>query len=208
MGSVSSSESLPNEGIGDRVLAMEKAFDDMPLAERQIDSTNVFDGRLLHVYKDNIVLPNGSRSTREYVKHLGASAVVAVDDNGRIVVERQFRYPFHKELLEIPAGKLDYAGEDPLEAAKRELREETGIIAGRMEYLGPFYPTCAYSDEVIHLYWAKDLEYGKRDLDEDESINVEMIDLKTFVDMILSGEIPDGKTQAAVLQVWARMHKS
>ena len=178
------------------------------LIERQLDSKLIFDGRILHVYDDTVSLPNGHSASRELIRHVGAVCVIPVTDDGKVVVERQFRYPFHKELLEIPAGKLDYAGEDPLEAAKRELREETGIIAGRMEYLGPFYPTCAYSDEVIHLYWAKDLEYGKRDLDEDESINVEMIDLKTFVDMILSGEVPDGKTQAAVLQVWARMQKS
>ncbi len=186
---------------------MEKEFDEMPLAERQIDSSKVFEGRLLHVYKDNIVLPNGHKSTREYIKHVGAVAVVAIDDQNRIAVEHQFRYPFHKELLEIPAGKLDSADEDPLEAAKRELREETGIVAGSYEYLGAFYPTCAYSDEVIHLYWAKDLSYGNRELDEDESINVEMIDFDAFVDMVLSGKVQDGKTQAAVLQVWTRMHK-
>ncbi len=185
---------------------MEKEFDKMPLAERQIDSSKVFEGRLLHVYKDNIILPNGNRSTREYIKHLGAVAVVATDDQNRIAIEHQFRYPFHTELLEIPAGKLDYVGEDHLEAAKRELREETGIVAKTYEYLGPFDPTCAYSDKVIHLYYAKDLAFGNRELDEDESINVEMIDLKTFVDMILCGKVQDGKTQAAVLQVWTRMH--
>ena len=186
---------------------MEKFFENMPLAEKQVDSTQVFDGRLLHVYKDNIILPNGHKSTREYIKHLGAVAVVAMDDNGRIAVEHQFRYPFMAELLEIPAGKLDYADEDHLEAAKRELREETGIEAEHYEYLGPFYPTCAYSTEVIHLYWATDLSFGKRELDYDESINVEMMDIKKFVTMIMDGKVPDGKTQSAVLQVWARMNK-
>ena len=187
---------------------METVFEKMPLAEKQVDSTEVFDGRLLHVYKDNIILPNGQKSTREYIKHLGAVAVVAVDNEGRIAVEHQFRYPFMKELLEIPAGKLDSADEDHLEAAKRELREETGIEAGCFEYLGPFYPTCAYSTEVIHLYLAWDLSFGSRDLDDDESINVEMIDMGKFVGMILAGDVPDGKTQAAVLQVWARMQRS
>ena len=181
-------------------------FDKMDLAERQLDSTEIYSGKLLHVFRDNVALPNGRNTTREYIKHVGAVALVAMDEKGRIAVEHQFRYPFHSELLEIPAGKLDYEGEDHLEAAKRELREETGITASEFEYLGPFYPTCAYSDEVIHLYWAKDLDFGNRELDEDESINVEMVDLEAFVDMILSGKVQDGKTQAAVLQVWTRMH--
>lgn len=185
-----------------------KEFKRMDLVERQIDSTKVFEGRLLHVYKDNILLPNGNRSTREYIKHLGAVAIVAVDDDGHIAVEHQFRYPFNAELIEIPAGKLDYAGEDPLSAAERELREETGITAREFEYMGPLYPTCAYSNEVIHLYWAKGLSFGDRHLDEDESINVEMMDLKAVVKMILEGKIQDAKTQAAVLQVWTRMNQS
>ena len=178
----------------------------MNLEEKQLDSTEVFDGRLLHVYKDNILLPNGQKSTREYIKHLGAVAVVAMDDEGRIAIEHQYRYPFHDELMEIPAGKLDYEGEDPLEAAKRELREETGITASQFDYLGPFYPTCAYSTEVIHLFFAWGLHFGERELDEDESINVEMIDFRELVRLIFAGKIPDGKTQAAVLQVVARMN--
>ena len=116
-------------------------FRKMNLVEKQVDSTEIYNGKLLHVFKDNIILPNGNRSTREYIKHVGAVAVVAMDDKGRIAVEHQFRYPFREELIEIPAGKLDYPGEDPLSAAGRELREETGITASRLEYLGPFY-TC------------------------------------------------------------------
>ena len=180
----------------------------MDLVEKQLDSTKVFEGRLLHVYKDNILLPNGNKSTREYIKHPGAVAVVALDDKGRIAIEHQFRYPFSAELIEIPAGKLDYIGEDPLSAAERELREETGITASEFEYLGPLYPTCAYSNEVIHLYWAKGLSFGDRDLDDDESINVEMKDIKDVVRLILEGKVQDAKTQAAVLQVWARMNQS
>lgn len=182
-------------------------FSRMNLVEQQLDSTKIYEGRLLHVYKDNIILPNGNRTSREYIKHLGAVAVVAMDEKGRIAVEHQFRYPFHAELIEIPAGKLDYEGEDPLSAAQRELREETGIKAAEFEYLGPFYPTCAYSTEVIHMYWAKGLSYGERELDDDESINVEMMDLEKVVDLVLDGTIRDGKTQSAVLQVWTRMHR-
>lgn len=179
-------------------------FETMTLTEKQVDSTNVYDGRLLRVFKDNIILPNGHKTTREYIKHLGAVAIVAMDDQGRVAVEHQFRYPFGCELLEIPAGKLDYVGEDPLSAAQRELREETGIVAECYEYLGPFYPTVAYSTEVIHLYLATELSFGERELDDDENINVEMVDLKLLVKQILEGKVPDAKTQAALLNVWAR----
>lgn len=182
-------------------------FENMKLTERQIDSTNVYDGRLLHVFKDNIELPNGHRSTREYIKHLGAVAVVALTEDGKVAMERQFRYPFGTVLMEIPAGKLDFVGEDPLEAAKRELREETGIVASTYEYLGPFYPTVAYSTEVIHLYLATGLSFGERELDTDESINIEMIDLEELVNMVLEGKIPDAKTQSALLNVWVRTKK-
>lgn len=182
-------------------------FETMNLTEKQLDSTNVYDGRLLHVYKDNIELPNGHRTTREYIKHLGAVAVVALDANENVVVEHQYRYPFHAELLEIPAGKLDFVGEDPLEAAKRELREETGFIADDYQYLGPFYPTCAYSTEVIHLYLATGLHRGERELDDDENINLEMMKLDDLVSLVLEGKVPDGKTQAGVLATWARVRK-
>lgn len=185
---------------------MGTGFKEMNLTEEQLDSTEVFSGKLLKVFKDNILLPNGTKSTREYIKHLGAVAIVAMDSEGRIAIEHQFRYPFHDELMEIPAGKLDYEDEDPLEAAKRELREETGITAANFDYLGPFYPTCAYSTEVIHLYFAWDLKFGERELDDDESINVEMIDFRDLLKLIFAGKIPDGKTQAAILQVVARMN--
>ena len=180
-------------------------FEKLDLTEKTLDSHNVYDGKLLHVYRDKVMLPGGRQGSREYIKHPGAVAVVAVDNNNRIAVEHQFRYPFGTELLEIPAGKLENRFENPLEAAKRELREETGIVAGTYRYLGPLYPTVAYSDEVIHLFWAKDLSYGERHLDTDESINVEMIDLDKFVKMILDGKVPDSKTQTAVLKVHALM---
>lgn len=181
-------------------------FEEMSLAEKQLDSTNVYDGKLLHVFKDNIELPGGKKSTREYIKHLGAVAIVALDEKGRIAIEHQYRYPFHTDLVEIPAGKLDYAGEDLLEAAERELREETGIVARKLEYLGPLYPTVAYSTEIIHLYLATGLSFGERELDEDENINIEMIDLQKAVSMVLEGRIPDAKSQAAILNVWVRLN--
>ena len=184
---------------------MESKFKKMSLEEKTVDSTLIYDGNLLHLYKDNVILPNGKPYVREYIKHKVAVAVVAMDDHGRIVIERQYRYPFHMDLMEIPAGKLDFENEELLAAVKRELMEETGISAGRFEYLCPFYPVCAYSTEVIHLFFATDLSYSdKRDLDVDESINIEMIDIKDVVQMIYDGKIPDAKTQCAVLHVWSR----
>ncbi len=177
-------------------------FKDTELNEKMLSSEIVYDGQLLHVYKDTVVLPNGAESRREYIKHVGAVCIVALDDSGNVVIERQFRYPVGRVVTEIPAGKLDERGENPLFAAKRELLEETGITAGEYKYLGPFYPSCAYSDEVIHMYLAESLHYGERELDDDEFLNVELIPLEELVSMILSGEIADGKTQAAVMRVW------
>ena len=184
---------------------MDGKFKKMDLEEKQLDSRQIYDGNLIKLYKDKVLLPNGSTYEREYIKHCQAVAVVAMDDDGKIVIEHQFRYPFHKEMIEIPAGKLDYEGEDLLSAVKRELMEETGITAERFEYLCPFYPVCAYSTEVIHLFYATGLSFSdKRDLDVDESINIEMVDIKDVVQMIYEGRIEDAKTQAAVLHVWAR----
>ena len=120
-------------------------------------------------------------------------------------MERQYRYPVGETVYEIPAGKLDSKQEDIYLAARRELREETGISAESMDYLGPFYPTCAYSDEVIHIFLARGLEYGERRTDEDEFLSVAMVPLDTVKSMILRGALPDGKTQAAVLRVWAML---
>ncbi len=117
-------------------------------------------------------------------------------------MERQFRYPFRRVLLEIPAGKLDSKAEDPKAAALRELHEETGVTAKEMIYLGPFYPTCAYSDEVIHMYLARGLSYGETALDEDEFITVEKHPLDALIRDIMAGKIADGKTQTALLKAY------
>lgn len=172
------------------------------LIEKQIDSTNVYKGKLLDVYSDRIVLPNGHESTREYIKHVGAACVVPVDNDGNVIIEKQFRYPFRSVLTEIPAGKLDSKNEPHLDAAMRELREETGYIADKMIYLGEFYPTCAYTDEVIHMYLATGLKKGERQLDDDEFLGVEKMPLIKLVDEIMNGSIPDGKTQTAILKAY------
>ncbi len=170
------------------------------LEEKTLSSTEVFSGRLLHVYRDDILLPNGKKSTRELIKHNGAVAVVPLLDNGSVIAEHQFRYPFKKVVVEIPAGKLDSADEDHLEAAQRELREETGYEADEWIEIGELYPSVAYTTETIWLYLARGLRKGERHLDEDEFLNVVEIPLKDFVDMVMNGEIGDSKTQTAILK--------
>lgn len=179
-------------------------MNDEMLIEKKISSENVFDGVLLHVYKDAIELPNGNSATREYIKHQGAVCVVPVTDNMEVVAVKQYRYPIGRVTIEIPAGKLD-KGEDILTAAKRELSEETGVECADIEYMGGLYPSVAYTDEIIHMYVAKNLVYGEAHTDDDEFLNVVKIPLGEFVDMIMDGKIQDSKTMAAVLKV-ARMY--
>lgn len=173
------------------------------LAEKQISSKEVFNGSLLHVYSDQVKLKNGKSATREYIKHKGAVCIVPVDDEGNVYIEHQFRYPFHKTIIELPAGKLDSFEEDHLEAAKRELLEETGLTASSWSLLGEYTPSPAYTDEVIYIYIAKGLTQGKQDLDEDEFLEVEKIPFKQLLEMVKTGVIKDGKTQVAVcLAAW------
>lgn len=181
--------------------------DDLSLKELQLTSEQVYDGGLLKVFRDDIQMPHGVKAYREYIKHLGAVCVVPITDDGKVVIEHQWRYPMGKALLEIPAGKLDSVDEDHEEAARRELREETGAVATEMIYLGELYPTPAYSTEVIYMYLAKGLTFGERSLDEDECLTVETVPLKDLVKAILNGEIPDGKTQAAILRAAAYLAK-
>ena len=173
------------------------------LAERQTASELVFDGKILHLYRDDIELPNGQPAERELIRHVGAVCVIPITDDGCAVMERQYRYPVDRVLLEIPAGKLDSKSEDHEAAARRELEEETGYRAKELIPLGMFYPACAYSDETIWMYLAKGLERGERHLDADEFLDVELIPLKDLVKQVLAGEIPDAKTQIAILKAAA-----
>ena len=173
------------------------------LAERQTASELVFDGKILHLYRDDIELPNGQPAERELIRHVGAVCVITITDDGCAVMERQYRYPVDRVLLEIPAGKLDSKSEDHEAASRRELEEETGYRAKELIPLGMFYPACAYSDETIWMYLAKGLERGERHLDADEFLDVELIPLKELVKQVLAGEIPDAKTQIAILKAAA-----
>lgn len=170
------------------------------LEEKYISREEIFEGNVMHVVRDVIELPNGKRATREVCLHNGAVAILPLLPDGRVVMERQYRYPHSRVVLEIPAGKLDTPDEIPLEAAKRELREETGALAGKMTYLGKIIPSSAILSEVIHLYLAEELTFGERELDEDEFLDVEYISLAELKSMVMTGEIADAKTQIAVLK--------
>ena len=174
------------------------------LKEQQTGSRLVFDGQILHLYHDDVALPNGQPAKREVIRHVGAVCVIPLTDDGRVVMERQYRYPVDRVILEIPAGKLDSKDEVPEEAIRRELEEETGYQAKEWINLGLFYPACAYSDEAIWMYLAKGLTKGDRHLDEDEFLDVELIPLKELVRQVMAGEIPDAKTQIAVLKAAIR----
>ncbi|WP_297568706.1 NUDIX domain-containing protein [uncultured Anaerovibrio sp.] len=171
------------------------------LIETKLESENIFDGNLLHVKKDKVRLPNGSEAYREWVKHPGAAAVIPYTDKGEIILVRQYRYPIDEVTLEIPAGKLDVAGEDPLECAKRELSEETGYMANEYTYLTKLATSVGFSDEVIYIYAAKGLKAGKQHTDEDEFINVVKVPLTEAVKMVLDGRINDGKSITAIFML-------
>ncbi len=177
------------------------------LAERQLSSKEIFDGKILHVFEDTVSLPNGNRATREYLRHIGAVCIVPVLSNGDVLIERQYRYPVGGVLSEIPAGKLDSPDEDHLAAAQRELREETGALAGRWQSLGVFYPACAYSDEAIEMFLAREITFTARELDEDEFLNVERVPLRRLYEDVMAGRIPDAKTQIAILKVYCMLEQ-
>ena len=170
------------------------------LTEVQTASQEIFDGVILHVFKDSVQLPNGNPATREVIRHVGAVGVIPVTDDGRVIIERQFRYPLNRVVTEIPAGKLDSFTENRLSAAKRELEEETGYTAKEWISMGDYFPTPADCDERITLYLARGLEQGKRHLDEDEFLNFEAVPLSDLLLDVMEGRITDGKTQVAVLK--------
>ncbi len=176
------------------------------LDERQISSKEVYKGHLLDVYEDEVMLSNGVKSRREYIRHCLASAVLAFDEEGNILLEEQFRYPFHTVVNELPAGKAD-GKEDPLDVAKRELLEETGYIADEWDYLGEFYPSVAYTDESIYLYEAHSLHKKEQHLDVDESLIVKKVPFASFIEMVNKGEIKDGKTLGALAYYLAKNRK-
>ena len=163
------------------------------LSETQLDSTRVYEGRLLKINKDRVRLPDGSESTREYVIHPGAVAILALLPDGKLVLERQFRYPHHREFIEIPAGKID-PGEDPLATAQRELKEETGYEAAQWRHVTTIHPLIAYSDEHIEIYFAQGLTQAERKLDAGEFLDVFTAEPAQAIEWVREGKITDVKT--------------
>lgn len=168
----------------------------MKLKEEKLESQEIYKGKILDLYKDKVLCPNGHTSYREVVRHCKAVCVLA-ELNGKFAIEEQFRYPYDEVILEFPAGKVD-KGEDPLDAAKRELEEEIGYVTKKIEYLGDIYPSCAYTDEVISIYYATDLVKTKQSLDENETLNFSFISLEEIKQKVLNNEIKDAKTICAL----------
>lgn len=176
------------------------------LAEKKVSSEEIFNGRILHVFNDDVKLVNGSVVGREVIRHIGAVCMIPITDDGNVILERQYRYPIDQVITEIPAGKLDSPDEDRLDAAKRELKEETGYTARNWVDLGLFYCAAAYSDEKITMYLATGLEKGEQKLDEDEFLDIFEMPLDEAIKLVMDGEITDAKTQAGLLK--AKMYLS
>jgi ADP-ribose pyrophosphatase len=168
------------------------------LTETPVSSEQVFDGALLKVYRDAVTLPDGSRGTREYIKHPGAVAVVPLFDDGRVLLERQFRYPHHREFIEVPAGKME-PGEPHLETAKLELLEESGYVAAEWTRVGVIHTAIAFTDEAIEIFLARRLEKRERRLDAGEFLETFAVPFAEALAMIRDGRITDAKTVAALL---------
>ena len=172
------------------------------IEERVTQKQRKFDGVVIDVEHWKGQLPDGNESLREVVLHKGAAAVIPVDDQGRVAMVRPYRTPIERVTLEIPAGKLDFVGEDPFVCAQRELREETGLHADKWRKLVALRTTPGFCNETIHMYMAQGLSQGSQDLDEDEFLNVEWMPIGDVVQMILEGKIEDSKTIAAVMMAW------
>ncbi len=171
----------------------------MELTEKRLSTEQIFDGRILHIRRDLVELPDGTQSVREVVDHPGGVCILALDEENQALLVSQFRYPYERVVRELPAGKLEY-GEDPDAAAIRELKEETGAAPGEFRSLGELYPSPGYCGEIIRMYLARDLSFGEAHLDADEFLNLERIPFSQLVEQVLSGEIKDAKTIAAVLK--------
>lgn len=170
------------------------------LQETQLTSSQVFKGGFLDVRRDMVRLPNGQSVPREYVVHPGACVVIPLLDNGDVVLEKQFRYPVGREMVEFPAGKLD-PNEDPLVCALRELREETGYSAAQWAYAGCMHLAIAYSTEVIHIYFVRGLQLGERALDDEEFLDVFTAPAQQLIAWCVDGTVTDAKTVTCALHL-------
>jgi ADP-ribose pyrophosphatase len=165
----------------------------MNLKETRLDSEMVYEGNFIRVHKDSVLLPDGAVSTREYITHPGAVAVLAMLDNGNLVMERQYRYAPQREFIELPAGKIDH-GEDILVCAKRELLEETGYAAKEWIHLTTAWPCIGYADERMEYFLARGLSHQGRQLDDGEFLEVLELPLSEAIEWIRQGKINESKT--------------
>lgn len=170
------------------------------LYEKTIASTPIYDGRIIKVKVDDVLLPNGNTAKREIVNHQGAVAILPLTDDGKLVAVRQFRKPLEKTIVEIPAGKLE-PGEEPLQCAIRELEEETGYTAASLEHLSSFYTSPGFADELLHVYIATGLTKGESRPDDDEFVDILELTLEEAHKLHRSGEICDAKTVVSLF-VW------
>ncbi|HBG55525.1 MAG TPA: ADP-ribose pyrophosphatase [Ruminococcaceae bacterium] len=175
----------------------------MKMTEKTVSQNYIYRGRVLDFHVDRVKLQNGRASTRECVDHCGGVAVAALTDRDELYFVRQYRYPYREPVLELPAGKLE-PGEDPLEAGRRELREETGVTGTQYRALGKLYPSPGYTNEVIYLYACRVQSSGESHPDADEFLEAEKIPLEKAVAMVMAGEIPDAKTQVLILKIARR----
>jgi len=175
------------------------------LIERFVGEELKYRGILVDVFERTVRLPNGRLAARELVFHKGAAAIVPVDADGRVTLVRQYRTAIDAVTLEIPAGKLDSAGEDPLRCAHRELREETGLMAGHMELLTHMIPTPGYDTEFVNIYLATDLSQHDTDPDEDEFLRIERLPLAEAAQRVMRGELGDAKTALGLLMAWHKL---
>lgn len=173
----------------------------MNLREETISKQTIFEGKIITVRLDTVILPNGTEAKREIVEHPGGVAVVALDENENVYMVRQYRRPFDTVLLELPAGKLNY-GENPEECGIRELQEETGLVAETFENLGSFMVSPGFCGEKIHIYLARGLSSKEMHLDEDEFLEVYKYPLSELMDMIMQNQIEDGKTVIGILKTY------
>lgn len=172
--------------------------DDIHLAETQVDSQVLVQGSFLQMRRDTVRLPDGALASREYVVHPGAVVIIPLLDDGRVLLERQFRYPVDRVMTEFPAGKLD-PGEDPLACARRELLEETGYTAGQWAYAGALHLAIAYSTEIIHIFFARRLAAGTPQRDQDEFLEVLTASVDELLEACRGGGVTDAKTLTCML---------
>ena len=193
-----------NDALGEVELIQQ--VDDEALSEKILDSHRAYNGSFLKVDDVDIELPNGNRKVHQVIRHPGAVAVIALDGEGRVLLVRQYRTALERVTVEIPAGKLEI-GEDPEEAIRRELSEETGYTAAEIRYLAPIATAVGYSDEIIHIYMATGLTPGAAHPDDDEFLASEWVSLDCLIDSVLDGRIEDSKTVIAALICDALRHR-